>query len=69
MSGNIIVAPKSIKKMVSILEDQLEIARSLPGDAAQETRVELISQFLDRAREVSCVEDLLEEFFSLFGDN
>jgi len=68
MSGNIIVAPRSIKKMICILEDQLDIARALPGDASQELRVDQISQLLDRAREVSSVEDLLDEFLSLFGD-
>ncbi|NMB69901.1 hypothetical protein GYA27_01720 [candidate division WWE3 bacterium] len=68
MTVKIMLPPKDVKSLISLLEEQLEIARALPGSSAQEVRVELLSNLLDRARQVSRIEDMGEQYLRFVGN-
>ena len=62
-----ILVPKSVKDLVRLVEEQLMIARSLPGSASTELRIDLLDDLLDRAKVADSLCVLLDELYDILG--
>lgn len=67
MNGFVMRPPEDLPSLIRFLEDQLEIARALPGSSAQETRIGLITNLLDRARQVARIEEIGPDLLRFVG--
>ena len=62
-----ILVPNNLKDFVRLVEEQLVIARSLPGSESIELRIGLLDDLLARAKDADAFCDLLDELYDILS--